>query len=215
MVTKILHISDLHGHFEFFDTEPFKIDSNIVVFSGDMLPNRFGWGNSTADKCLQEDFILKNRKKLLDFLQGRPLISVQGNHDQQSFSLLEEKQIFDISTIPVPTRIQKINFWGFPYVYHCGDWNWQLGKERMKLILDSFPIKVDVLITHSPPFGILDQAQGEQCGIENLFSRINEKSIKYHLFGHIHEQGGKQVNLGGTIFSNGSFHANLITFQTK
>lgn len=57
-------------------------------------------------------------------------------------------------------------------------WNW-------------IPSNTDVLITHGPPYGILDQrAQGGHLGSEPLKLKLEEIQPKLHCFGHIHESYG-------------------------
>lgn len=66
-------------------------------------------------------------------------------------------------------------------------------KERWDMIPDD----VDILVTHGPPFTILDQVNrdyGASVGDIDLLHTL-EKRIKpkLHVFGHIHENGAKQV----------------------
>ena len=65
------------------------------------------------------------------------------------------------------------------------------------------PDDTDVLITHRPPFGILDLrfGKGEPAGCELLLKRVQEIEPRVHLFGHIHGSYGK-VQIGRTLFVN-------------
>lgn len=58
------------------------------------------------------------------------------------------------------------------------------------------PYNLDVLITHGPPFRILDQtAPGDaHLGCEELLKAVEEKKPKLHLFGHIHGGAGTFEN---------------------
>lgn len=60
------------------------------------------------------------------------------------------------------------------------------------------PEDVDVLITHGPPYGILD----ENIGCRILRELVEIAKPKVHLFGHIHSQGGKSIKVGSTVFYN-------------
>ena len=68
--------------------------------------------------------------------------------------------------------------------------------ERLS-VWDSIPTNVDILMTHSPAFGILDQLAsfdhyGKSCGCELLLNRLSGLSqLKLHLVGHIHEAYGR------------------------
>ncbi len=60
---------------------------------------------------------------------------------------------------------------------------------------------VDVLITHAPPYGILDQDGSIHYGSYELLSRVTAVRPRIHLFGHIHKANGLEER-GGTVFSN-------------
>lgn len=52
----------------------------------------------------------------------------------------------------------------------------------------------DILITHCPPYGILDtNTRGEHCGWFSLETKLLSLNFTYHFFGHIHEHRGKSA----------------------
>ena len=55
---------------------------------------------------------------------------------------------------------------------------------------------VDILVTHSPPYGILDVSnKGNYCGSKALLKEVHRIKPKLHLFGHIHEaRGNTKIN---------------------
>ena len=64
------------------------------------------------------------------------------------------------------------------------------------------PEDTDILITHSPAYGILDFDNGINYGSEEILERLPSlPNLKAHLFGHIHAQHGK-IERDGIIFSN-------------
>ncbi|CAK4710698.1 hypothetical protein LEN26_019728 [Aphanomyces euteiches] len=69
----------------------------------------------------------------------------------------------------------------------------------------SLPDHIDVLITHTPPLGILDKNHRScACGDEDLLSEITTRiRPRVHVFGHIHECYGTTVE-GPTTFVNAS-----------
>ena len=85
------------------------------------------------------------------------------------------------------------------------DWafNRQKGAEinkHWKLI----PKETDILITHGPPFGILDRTiSNYNAGCEMLLKKVNQIKPKLHVFGHIHEGYG-MVEKDKTFFANAS-----------
>ena len=67
----------------------------------------------------------------------------------------------------------------------------------------NIPEDTDVLITHTPPFGVLDYDDNINYGSEELLIRIATVKPHLHLFGHIHSQYEVKI-FNNTIFSNGA-----------
>ncbi len=82
------------------------------------------------------------------------------------------------------------NVWAFNYnADTTGRWN-------------HIPRDTNILISHGPPLGIMDEAAyGGRCGSNGLRSRVEEIKPKYHLFGHIHEGYGR-IKQHGTKYIN-------------
>lgn len=76
------------------------------------------------------------------------------------------------------------------------------------------PDDIDILITHSPPYGLFDQVEHITKGKKKL-SSVGSRSLRnhvlnrikprLHVFGHIHEFGGRMIDTSTTIFINGSY----------
>lgn len=62
----------------------------------------------------------------------------------------------------------------------------------------NIPTGIDILVTHQPPYGILDENMGS---LEILNFALKSKP-KYHLFGHIHSTAGQSLRHGYTEFVN-------------
>ena len=60
------------------------------------------------------------------------------------------------------------------------------------------PKDIDILVTHWPPYGILDN----NLGSVEILNFVLKAQPKWHLFGHIHETEGQQLPLGETICQN-------------
>ena len=63
---------------------------------------------------------------------------------------------------------------------------------------EDIPNDIDILVTHWPPYGILDN----NLGSLEILNFVLKALPKWHLFGHIHETEGQQFQLGGTICQN-------------
>jgi Icc-related predicted phosphoesterase len=61
------------------------------------------------------------------------------------------------------------------------------------------PLGIDVLVTHGPPEGILDDDRG---GCPILRAAVNAAAPEVHIFGHVHATGLQSVTEGATTFYN-------------
>ena len=137
-------------------------------------------------------------------------IFIAGNHD----FYFEKEKAEKIKKIIPPgiiylndsgIKIEGINVWGSP----ISPWffNWAFNRHRGEEISRHWkliPTNTDILITHGPPYGILDKTTNlEKAGCEDLLKKINEIKPKFHLYGHIHEAYGSYDN-GITTFINAS-----------
>lgn len=66
----------------------------------------------------------------------------------------------------------------------------------------AIPEDIDFLITHGPAYGYIDRG----LGCKNLFLSMASARPKYHIFGHVHEEGLKRkAMLGSTTYLNVSY----------
>ena len=63
---------------------------------------------------------------------------------------------------------------------------------------EDIPMDLDILVTHMPPYGILD----DEMGSLEILTFVLRSQPKYHLFGHIHSTAGEEFQLGNTICRN-------------
>lgn len=102
-------------------------------------------------------------------------------------------------------EIEGIKIWGSPITPWFNDWafNRDRGSE-IKKHWDLIPDDIDILVTHGPPFGILDETvYGKRTGCEELLLRVYQVKPKYHIFGHIHKDYGSFTK-GEITFINAS-----------
>jgi predicted phosphodiesterase len=65
--------------------------------------------------------------------------------------------------------------------------------QPLKDVWNLIPSGVDILVTHSPPQGLLDCSKGGvHCGCEELNQQVQQRiKPRIHVFGHIHEARGE------------------------
>jgi Icc-related predicted phosphoesterase len=101
-------------------------------------------------------------------------------------------------------------FWGSPVQPEFCNWAFNVPRgPEIKKYWDGIPDSglVDVLVTHGPPMGILDQAAphrgSDNLGCEDLMKQVEISKPLVHVFGHIHGGAGQQ-DYRGTRFVNAS-----------
>ncbi|MCP4193594.1 MAG: serine/threonine protein phosphatase [Planctomycetaceae bacterium] len=83
-----------------------------------------------------------------------------------------------------------------------GDWSYDLTEEQAREKLRGCP-RGAVLVSHSPPKGILDiSSTGQSLGSLAVREAILEKKLAGVVCGHIHESAGQKMSLGSTQVVN-------------
>lgn len=167
-------------------------------------------GDSTkkGTKCEVQSFL-----HWVSNIDSKYKIIISGNHDQ-SFESESEwvKSVIQKNIIYLEhssTEIEGLKIFGSPYIPMRkikSSSVFKKPKETMGELWDGIPEDTDILITHTPPKGILDKSKrGDLCGCPALEERIKQlNKLKLHCFGHIHESYGvlKKEN---TTFINAAF----------
>lgn len=165
-------------------------DADIVVGAGD-----FG--------ALRKDV-----GKTIDWLKdiSIPAVLVPGN--AESYDELERAcQEWPSATVlhGNGVKIMNVCFYGIGGgvpVTPFGAWSYDFTEEEAAGLLEDCPENA-VLVSHSPPKGILDlSSRGQHLGSEAVRAVIERKLPKLVVCGHIHESGGKIHKLGGTTVVN-------------
>jgi Icc-related predicted phosphoesterase len=87
--------------------------------------------------------------------------------------------------------IDGITFFGTPHVWIGYDMAFTTSKFKKEDIWNKLPAKLDVLITHIPPFNIRDLHINKlHVGCKRLLASVQKIKPQVHIFGHIHESYG-------------------------
>lgn len=109
------------------------------------------------------------------------------------------------------TYIGRIKIFGSPYLPYIREgFAYQMEEDDLKEYWAVIPEDTQLLITHTPPKGILDGAA--QFGSENLRQRVEEISPFYHVFGHVHADHGIKT-IAKTKYVNASVIRQLEHFD--
>lgn len=133
-------------------------------------------------------------------------IVIAGNHDflferrpREAQALIKHATYLeDSGTVAAGLRV-----WGSPWQPWFYDWAFNLRTEAERAEKWArMPDGIDVLVTHSPPYGIGDLCDnGQRPGCKALLRRVLEVKPRLHVFGHIHEDRG-WWRWGETLFVN-------------
>ncbi len=179
---RIVCLSDTHNHNE-----------QITVPDGDILIHS---GDATGRGSISE---IAGFNRWFANLPHKHKIFIAGNHDwlfetnnNYAREMLDDSIIYLQDSF---AEIEGLKIYGSPWQPRFYDWAFNLMRgaelaEKWKLI----PNDIDILITHGPPHGILDEVPRqffvENTGCEELRKRIEDISffgkLKLHVFGHIH-----------------------------
>ena len=124
-------------------------------------------------------------------------IVVAGNHDralEDNIGIENELLSNAVYLRDKTITIEGIKFYGSPWQLPFNNWAFNKPEKELKKIFDLIPKDTDVLITHSPPYGIMDFVRGRHLGSVSLRKRIEQIKPRCCIFGHIHEGYGKYVD---------------------
>jgi len=202
---KIVGISDTHCRLRKMELP----EGDMLIHSGDLT---FQGNIAEISQELRELERLKSKYKYIIF--------VDGNHDwlgQRNPELMRQmcKDAGIIYLQDESVEIEGIKIYGSPWQPAFCNWAFNLPRgEKLKAKWAMIPNDTNILVTHSPPYGILDTVErwnGPNCefdlehvGCEELYLRVMElPNLKFHQFGHIHKDYGT-IQMGNTTFINAS-----------
>jgi predicted phosphohydrolase len=177
---------------------------DVILHAGDMSSRGY-------------DHEIDNFCKWFDKLPFSEKIFISGNHDfgfQDKPKEISEivKSYENINYLQDDMYLigddysKSIKIWGTPWQPWFYNWAFNAHRgEDIKQHWDIIPNDIDILITHGPPFGVLDKVIGrsENLGCEELIKKIKEIKPKIHVFGHIHSGHGYYFD-GNTHYFNAS-----------
>ena len=185
---KLVCIADTHNRHD-----------NLIIPDGDVLIHAGDITEGGTNREVQD---------FLDWFGAQPhdhKIFIAGNHDYYfedldltAFNDNLPKDIHYLHNSAI--SINDIKFYGTPQVPSMASWAF-----NQPFYWDDIPKDTEILISHIPPYGILDlHDRNHQLGDDLLRKRIKElKCLDYHIFGHVHDSYGL-TRVGQTVYINAS-----------
>jgi Icc-related predicted phosphoesterase len=196
---KVISISDTHGSHKGLTNLP---DGDVICHTGDY-------------SARGDEYDLKQFMKWFSSLtQYKARIFIDGNHDlfaeesrARMLDMIPENvtHLFDSEVI-----IDGIKFYGTPWQPIFLDWAFNMPDEDLIKMYAFIPKDTDVLLTHCPPYNVLDLSPAwyskpaMHCGSKPLRDRVLEVEPLVHAFGHIHEGYGDISLYNNITFINAS-----------
>lgn len=158
---------------------------------------------------------LHDIRKFANFFRSQPhkyKIVIGGNHDFGLYRSESKDECRDMLSDFIylenqEALIKGIKFYGSPITPAFCRWAFMEERgEKISKYWNNIPDDTNVLITHGPPYGVLDLTYYDQehAGCEELKKRIDQlKDLKVHVYGHIHEQGNVK-KIGKVLYINAS-----------
>ena len=187
-------ISDLHGFY------PQLEGGDLLIVAGDLT-------RSDEEGQYLAFFSWLKRQKY------RKIVVVAGNHDVMLdegvpyplFLRIEESCSYLLDS---GIDFEGFKIWGSPYTLAFEGENPDClaftckAEEELNEHWKCIPDDTDILVTHSPPYAILDQIRGPKfphnmVGSKSLEMKVHRlPNLKLHVFGHVHESYGISRELG-------------------
>jgi Icc-related predicted phosphoesterase len=204
---RVVLVSDTHG----LHNSVRIPDGDILIHAGDLTSS--GKSDEVAAAA-----------RWLGSLPHQYKIAIAGNHDllfesspSQAIALLRSAGVTYLQDSGI--NAGGLTIYGSPWQPEFMHWAFNVPRGSLAGYWEQIPSGLDILVTHGPPYGILDQrvpggkrraapwedeeqfAGSEHVGCEELLAAVERARPRVHAFGHIHRGYGSSRN-EHTIFYN-------------
>ena len=202
-------VASLHNHRMFQDKE-----YDVLLHAGDLTFT----GDITS--------MLRELESIASLPGIKHKIIIPGNHDfifeRNEDAKNQFKKYFPELTILINETVtitdvngDKFNIYGSPVTPEFYNWAFNVRRgEEIKRYWDRIPSNTDILVTHGPPYGVLDQLPTtyEYVGCHDLWDTIQDRlyNLKLHVFGHIHTGYGERTKNNITFINASICNSNYV-----
>lgn len=192
---KAIALSDSHNLHHLLDLDLDGVD--LIVHAGDFSRRKEPTLNHNEELAF------------LDWYGKLPVkykVLIPGNHETAwaAGMIGNIEDYWDVITLNHETKIVGgIEIFGSPITPSFGSgWAYNVPPNKIKNYWDEIPKTTQLLVTHGPPFRILDATPNygvdyKSCGCTELLKRVKKVKPDVMIFGHIHEDGGRQMKIQG------------------
>ena len=189
---RIVVISDTHTRHE----ELGIITADVLIHCGDGCD---GFRRNRPDVDRLDEWFSRQRVNLV--------LAIGGNHDFEMERRSRRGLPVFAHAVYLEDRgyeYQGCTFYGAPWTPQLSSWAFFQDGKGMREKWAAVPVGIDVLITHTAPYGILDRNRGgRSLGCHDLLDRLATVCPRLHVFGHNHASAGA-ARVGPTLHINAS-----------
>jgi Icc-related predicted phosphoesterase len=189
---RIVVVSDTHARHE----ELGVVTADVLIHCGDGCD---GFRRDPADVDRLDDWFSRQQVDLV--------LAIGGNHDFEIERRSRASRPVFSHAVYLEDRCyeyQGCTFYGAPWTPELSGWAFFQDGKTMREKWASVPSGIDVLITHTAPYGILDRNRhGRSLGCRDLLDRLPVIRPRLHVFGHNHASAGA-ARIGPTLHVNAS-----------
>lgn len=204
---RIVLIADTHG-----------LHNSVRIPDGDLLIHA-GDLTNTGERAQLDEVA-----RWLRSLPHKHKVAIAGNHDWiferlpgVGSRILEREGVLYLQDSSV--RIEGLHIYGSPWQPAFMNWAFNVPRGELARYWDQIPPGLDILITHGPPYGILDQSipagmrriapwedaepfgGSDHLGCKDLLAAVERTKPRVHVFGHIHRGYGTTANRHTTFYN--------------
>lgn len=187
---RLVIISDTHGAHEGLGT----LKGDVLLHCGD-FEHLFRQDPGAIEKI--DDWFGRQNFELI--------LCLGGNHDLQMEKRVQSgKPLMKNATFLTEGEVvhRGVKFYGASWVPMLDGHAFFANDKALQAAWDKIPDDVDVLMTHTPPAGILDvSSTGLKLGCQHLADRLEDLKPRLHCFGHVHGSRGFRI-IGETTYLN-------------
>lgn len=200
---RIVLISDTHGKHEELGT----LSGDVLIHCGDFCD---GFDNDGAHLAAIDHWFSKQKFERIFCVGGNHDFAAQDRHTNGIPVFRHAVYLQDQEYV-----LNGITFYGTPWLPDLSGWAFYLPDGERERKWELIPNYTDVLITHTPPFGILDLPRaGGNIGCPYLRSIVTEIGPRLHCFGHVHASAGRSVQENTTFVNASVIDSNYVVRHT-
>jgi Icc-related predicted phosphoesterase len=198
----IVCVSDLHG-----DAYPEVPPCDILLVAGDVESSSI----DPHDYEAQRQHLWGPFSRWLERAPAKHIAACAGNHD--FLALYKPALYHDLPwhyLCDEAVELEGLLIHGSPWTSPFMDWAFMLPEEELEKKWALISAETDILMTHSPPYGLGDYIDNGLTPEPNVGSRslrrlVDEHAaLRLHVFGHIHGGAGQGLLANGATWVNAS-----------